>query len=98
MSKKVQRYDNVNVKPDDADWFCIYHKLWGNHTSPDCPSLMKTPGRPAEVEASPRGEDMEFTDPWNCLACRDNEGLCKLHLRMHTDGLKPPVIKDARYA
>lgn len=37
--------------------------------------------------------DTDFTDPWNCQACREHSKLCRLHQRMDDDGDRPPTFK-----
>lgn len=81
----------------DGHWWCIHHKSWQEHRSPDCPLNDKqiSPAKRAAAATEAYGTGKDFTDPWNCARCREDEHLCKFHRSMEASGSKPPKIRPA---
>ena len=77
----------ANGPQPDGMWWCIHHKDWQPHRSPECPLLEDKP------EGSVRVSDeqaAQFTDPWDCGRCREEHKVCKFHRSMEASGHTPP--------
>jgi len=84
-----------NGDQPEGKWWCIHHKSWQEHKSPECPIIDedKTPAQRAAAATEAAGVGEAFTDPWNCARCRDEQHLCRFHRQMEASGSKPPRIR-----
>lgn len=86
-----------NGEQPEGKWWCIYHKDWQEHRSPECPIIDedKSPAERAAAATEAAGIGDDFTDPWNCGRCREERHLCRLHRSMEASGTKPPKIRPS---
>lgn len=78
----------------EGHWWCLHHKSWQTHKTPECPKLDeedKSPAERANEAAKAAGVGPEFTDPWNCGRCRTEAKLCRMHRSMAASGQQPPA-------
>lgn len=60
------------------------------------PKPLNLPESMPSLVSKASGPTSDFTDPWNCEACRRREHLCPLHQSMSDDGSVPPARSKGR--